>query len=83
MIIVVWDIQTDTKGEQMELISIEVLPSVQLGQKSRLVAEIEGKTPEETYDFLLWLMGDYGLQFTDTRQAVIEWLRGGREEGEK
>ena len=67
----------------MELISIEVLPSVQLGQKSRLVAEIEGKTPEETYDFLLWLMGDYGLQFTDTRQAVIEWLRGGREEGEK
>lgn len=59
--------------------SIEDLSSVQLERKSRLVAEIEGKTPEETYDFLSWLMVDYGLQFTDTRQAIIEWLRGEQE----
>lgn len=44
--------------------------------KNKLISEIEGKTPEETYDFLVWLLNDYGMQFTDSRQAVIEWLRG-------
>ena len=32
------------------------------------------KTPEEQYDFMNWLLNDYGKQFTDTRQAVIDWL---------
>ena len=52
------------------------LPSAQSEQKSRLAREIEGLTPEETYDFLDWLLHGYGLQYTDSRQAVIEWLRG-------
>ena len=65
-----------TGGVNAAIDIIIAVPSVQLGRKSRLVAEIEGKTPEETYDFLSWLMVDYGLRFTDTRQAVIEWLRG-------
>ena len=51
-------------------------PSAQPEPKSRLVREIEGLTQEETYDFLDWLLHGYGLQYTDSRQAVIEWLRG-------
>ena len=52
---------------------IRMLPSAQL---SRLIKSVYGKTPEETYDFLRWLMSDYGMRYTDTRTAVIEWLRG-------
>ena len=55
---------------------IENLPPVQPEPKNKLISEIEGKTPEETYDFLVWLLNDYGMRFTDSRQAVIEWLRG-------
>ena len=55
---------------------INDLPSAQSEQKSRLAREIEGLTPEETYVFLDWLLHGYGLQYTDSRQAVIEWLRG-------
>ena len=32
------------------------------------------KTPEEQYNFINWLLNDYGNRFTDTRQAVIDWL---------
>ncbi len=42
----------------------------------RLTKEIAGKSPEETYDFLNWLINIYGMQFTDSRGAVIEWLKG-------
>lgn len=52
------------------------LPPVQPEWKNRLAKEIEDKTPEETYDFLAWLFYNYGMQFTDSRRAVIEWLRG-------
>ena len=41
---------------------------------NKLAAETIGKTPEEIYDLLYWLMFDYGKQFTDTRLAVIKWL---------
>lgn len=43
---------------------------------TRLIKELEGKTAEEQYDFIRWLLLDYGMQLTDTREGVIEWLRG-------
>ena len=45
---------------------------------SKIENILHGKSAEEQYDFLWWLMQDYGMQFTDTRMAVIEWLRGER-----
>ena len=50
-----------TKGERMP---------------TRLIEELKGKTAEEQYDFIRWLMFDYGMRATDTREAVIEWLKG-------
>ena len=52
-------------------------PSAQT-DTSRIENILHGKSAEEQYDFLWWLMQDYGMQFTDTRSAVIEWLRGER-----
>ena len=43
----------------------------------RLQHALDGKTEEETYDFLYWLMYKYAKQYTDSRSAVIEWLREG------
>ena len=31
--------------------------------------------PEELYLVIDWLMHDYGRNYTDTRCAVIEWLK--------
>lgn len=49
------------------------MPSAPL---NRLQQAVDGKTPEEIYDFLHWLMLDYVKQFTDSRVVVMEWLRG-------
>ena len=54
---------------------IKDFPSVQ-PDTSRIENALRGKSAEEQYDFIWWLMRDYGMQFTDTRTAVIEWLRG-------
>ena len=51
---------------------VQGLPSA--GSESGLVGILRGKTPEEQYDFMDWLLNDYGRQFTNTRQAVIDWL---------
>ena len=59
---------------------IKSLPSAQptadVVQATRLNKELEGKTPEEMYAFLHWLLIDFGKRFTDSRGAVIEWLEG-------
>jgi len=47
---------------------------------NRLLESIKGMTPEETYDFLYWLMFEYAKQYTDSRSAVIKWLREGAED---
>lgn len=47
---------------------------------SRIEQELHGKTPEEQYEFLYWLLLKFGLAYTDSRLAVIEWLRGERNE---
>lgn len=43
---------------------------------SRIEQELHGKSPEEQYEFLYWLLLKFGLTYTDSRLAVIEWLRG-------
>lgn len=35
---------------------------------------LSGLTPEAQYDKLKWLFIDYGIQYTDSRQAIIQWL---------
>lgn len=56
-----------------EIEEIKALPSA---QQNRLERAIAGKSPEEIYDFLWWLMFDYARAYTDSRAAVIVWLEG-------
>ena len=53
---------------------IEELPTAD-PVKNKLQCAIDGKTEEEIYDFLSWLMFEYAKQYTDSRNAVIQWLR--------
>ena len=55
-----------------------VLTKLPSAEQNRIARETAGKSPDEIYDFLYWLMSDYGMQFTDSRAAVIEWLKGER-----
>ena len=52
---------------------IKQLPSA---QQSRLERAVAGKSPEEIYDFLYWLMFYHARAYTDSRAAVIAWLKG-------
>ena len=58
---------------------INALPPAQ-PKISRIEQELHGKTPEEQYEFLYWLLLKFGLSYTDSRLAVVEWLRGERNE---
>ena len=74
----VLDILCDKTGdirywEQLKWI-VDDMPTVD-PVKSKLQQAIEGKTAEEIYDFLSWLMFVYAKQYTDSRSAVIEWLK--------
>lgn len=53
--------------------AIQELPPA---QQNRLERAVAGNSPEEIYDFLYWLMFDYARVFTDSREAVIAWLKG-------
>lgn len=33
------------------------------------------KTEEQMHDLMKWLFYDYGLRYTDSRIAIIEWLK--------
>jgi len=72
------DIQKITKHKS-DFSDLDELPSAQ-SEISRIENALHGKSPEEQYDFIWWLMQDYGMQFTDTKTAVIEWLKGERDE---
>lgn len=45
-------------------------------ETSRIENALHGKSPEEQYDFIWWLLQSYAMNFTDSRQAAIEWLKG-------
>ena len=67
------DIATIIENEQdMRVIA-------QNAQPERLVRAVAGKSPEEIYDFLCWLMFVYAKAFTDSRAAVSAWLEGEQE----
>lgn len=53
--------------------ALKQLPSA---QQNRLERAVAGKSPEEICDFLCWLMFDYARAYTDSRAAVIVWLKG-------
>ena len=48
---------------------VNALPSVQPERNF-----LSGLTTEEQYNKINWLLHDYGMRYTDTRQAVIYWL---------
>lgn len=54
--------------------AITSLPSAE--PNGRLEQAISGKTAEEVYEILHWLMYQYAKQYTASRDAVIEWLKG-------
>lgn len=58
--------------------TLNELPSA---QSSRIEQELHGKTPEEQYEFLYWLLLKFGPAYTDSKLAVVEWLRGEKEDG--
>lgn len=43
---------------------------------SRIEQVLHGKTPEEQYEFLYWLLFKFALAYTDSRLAIIDWLKG-------
>ena len=49
---------------------------------SRIEQELHGKTPKEQYEFLYWLLFKNALTYTDSRLAVIEWLKGKKDEAD-
>lgn len=36
---------------------------------------LTSKTEEDMYDTMFWLFNTYGISFTDSRSAIIEWLK--------
>ena len=56
--------------------AIDAIKNLPSAQQSRLENAIHGKSPEEIYEFISWLFLGYAMQFTDSRHAVINWLKG-------
>ena len=69
--------QEDSSTMVLEKCKIEDIPVVDIvnSPKDKLQRAIDGKTEEEIYDFLHWLMYYYAKQFTDSRAGVIQWLK--------
>lgn len=59
---------------------LDRLPSAQ-PEISRIEKELHGKTPEEQYDFIYWLLMKSALNYSNSRLAIIDWLRGEEEDG--
>ena len=59
---------------KMLLDKIDNAPTIE-PVKNKLQRAVDGKTEEEMYDFLDWLMHKYANQYTDSRSAVIKWLK--------
>lgn len=45
--------------------------------------EMKKASPEAVYEWLGWLMYYYAKQYTDSRLAVIEWLKQEKEDEAK
>ena len=60
-----------------ELVALRKVPAADVAPV--VLSRIKGDTAEEVYDFLYWLMFDYARRYTDSRAAVINWLKGAEE----
>lgn len=72
-----WDHHTVTIEDVLNEVCDDytVLPSAQ-PETSRIENALHGKSAEEQYDFIWWLLQSYAMNFTDSRKAAIEWLKG-------
>lgn len=43
---------------------------------TRLEEELKDKTPEEQVDFIRDLLYNFSMTCTDSRQALIDWVKG-------
>lgn len=73
------DVQTNAtmmvEGLQMALRIVEDIFLKDDETQSRIERMLSGKTPEEQYDILYWLMMEYGKGQSNSRLARIEWLK--------
>lgn len=55
----------------------EIINSPEL-QTSRIEKELHGKTPEEQYEFIYWLLfkSFEATAYSNSRLAIIDWLKG-------
>jgi len=44
--------------------------------ETRLEKELRGKTPEEQYRIIYWLMYVFGRGYLSSDQARIDWIKG-------
>lgn len=45
-------------------------------KETRLEKELRGKTAEEQYKLLYWIMHDFGRAYASSDQARIDWIKG-------
>lgn len=69
--------KTQYSEKECPLVSVN---DIKTAQQSRLESAIHGKSPEEIYEFIVWLFFRYAKQFTDSRLAIIDWLKGESDE---
>ena len=56
-----------------DLRDIPTADVVERKNMTRLERELQGMTSEEQIDFILWLLNDFSMQYTSSRQAMINW----------
>lgn len=64
---------------EQRLTSVDVVsdaPEIENVSVSRIEKALHGKTPEEQFVFLHWLMFDYGTDTSNSDIARINWLKG-------
>lgn len=81
---IVWEEWTDEYNKGMRTLwavakrDIESLPSIDAvptASISRIEKELHGRDVEMQYEIIRWLW-NYAKQFTDSRSAILQWLRG-------
>lgn len=62
----------DMDGEIDSAPTIDAVPTASI---TRIEKELHGRDVEMQYEIIRWLW-NYGNQFTDSRTAILQWLRG-------
>lgn len=56
--------------------ALHIMQDLPSAQPTRIEQALHGKTAEEQYEVLRWLMHLFGREYTDSRVARIMWLKG-------